>query len=493
MKNISLLIFLLSFISSQYAFSQTNYLEKSSTKNSIKQDEKYFEIEYEEANNYFTHSMNPWDKGTSTRKGLIWANSATFLKVDTLYLQSGAAYYSKTEFHHNKLYTIPYGSEELKSISKSELKNYYVKTLAYSPALVLEYFNKQDFKDLMVKSENNKNITFSLHIGDYYVSVQIDKESYFVNRISTLSANEEDDQFYGFGDIEDVYIYKNYVQVENRFAPTQIIKNELNGQLSDTINVKNLKITKKTQDIIPDPKDYSIQEDVIEKPDISVEHYSENIYLINLHHSGTRSLLVEFNDFLLVAEAPLNSRYGEQLLAEVRKIHPLKPIKYFVFGHFHPHYTGGIRPFINEGAKVICVKEDEEYIKHIVDAKHTLKPDSLAINPKEVQFENIYQAKTITDGKFYMSIYHIGKKSNHTNDYLIFYFPKEKMIFQDDLVWIEKDTNKSNISDLTKGFYQAVKDLNLDVEEVVQNWSIFDRNNKMIFKFKDIENIFEND
>ncbi|MFK7981909.1 MAG: hypothetical protein AB8G86_18155 [Saprospiraceae bacterium] len=93
---------------------------------------------------------------------------------------------------------------------------------------------------------------------------------------------------------------------------------------------------------------------------LSIEKYSQNIHFINLNHCGTRSLMVEFSNFVLVAESPLNSKNGALLLKEVKKIALNKPIKYFTFGHFYPHYMGGIRPFIHHEASIICTKADRD-------------------------------------------------------------------------------------------------------------------------------------
>ena len=96
---------------------------------------------------------------------------------------------------------------------------------------------------------------------------------------------------------------------------------------------------------------------------------------------------------------------------------------------------------------------------------------------------------TIKDEKTEMRIINIGEKSKHTQDYLLFYFPKEKIIFQDDLVWINEKTTKQNLYPQTVGFYNAVKELNLEIDVIIQNWKVFDKTKKMIYNFKDLEAI----
>ena len=133
--------------------------------------------------------------------------------------------------------------------------------------------------------------------------------------------------------------------------------------------------------------------------------------MLELKHTDDKILIVEFTNFLLVAEAPLNSENGELIIEEARKIAPMKPIRYFVFGHYHPHYLGGIRPFVQKGAKIITSKQNMEYVSFIVNAKHTINPDSLQIDPKPLVFEEIKDSLKISDGKTEMTIYFIGEKS----------------------------------------------------------------------------------
>jgi hypothetical protein len=119
---------------------------------------------------------------------------------------------------------------------------------------------------------------------------------------------------------------------------------------------------------------------------------------ILLKHTDYRIMFVEFADFFLVGEVPLNSENGELIISEVRKISQKKPVKYFVFGHYHPRYLGGIRPFIRKGANVICSKMDEEYLEYIARSPHTLNPDSLHLERRPLKIVSIKDSLSISDG-----------------------------------------------------------------------------------------------
>ncbi len=211
------------------------------------------------------------------------------------------------------------------------------------------------------------------------------------------------------------------------------------------------------------------------------------MHVIELKHTNDRVLVVEFSDFLLVAEAPLNSENGELIIAESQKIAPDKPIKYFVFGHYHPHYLGGVRPFVHRGAKIICSDITKEYVTYIANAPHTLNPDSLQVEPKPLVAEVLKDSLLISDGEFEMMVYFIGEKSAHTKGYLIYYFPSLNLLFQDDLVWIKKEGEPQKARKRQAGLYKAILELNLDVETIIQSWPVNNQGVKTVIPFNELK------
>jgi hypothetical protein len=122
-----------------------------------------------------------------------------------------------------------------------------------------------------------------------------------------------------------------------------------------------------------------------------------------------------------------------------------------------------------------------------VNAKHTLNPDSLQLQPQPLIFEEIKDSLTISDSRTEMVIYFIGEKSEHTKDYLIYYFPEEKLLFQGDLVWISKKGEVEKAGNRQAGLYNAIKDLDIKVETIIQSWPVSDYGVKTIIPFEDLE------
>jgi len=67
-------------------------------------------------------------------------------------------------------------------------------------------------------------------------------------------------------------------------------------------------------------------------------------------------------------------------------------------------------------------------------------------------------------------IYHIGEQSGHTKDYMVYYFPQQKILYEGDLVWIEKKGPVKKAGPTQRGLYDAITALGIDVELVLQSW-----------------------
>lgn len=150
-----------------------------------------------------------------------------------------------------------------------------------------------------------------------------------------------------------------------------------------------------------------------------------------------QDLLAEFAGFLLIAEAPLNSANVELILVEARRPCPGKQVRCFSFGQYHPQYLVGIRPFIDRGATILCCKTDEEYVKYLASTSHSLAPEARQTKTQQPKSEFVGSEKAISDETNDLRIIFVGEKPAHTRDHLFYYIPKQKMLSEGDLPWME--------------------------------------------------------
>jgi glyoxylase-like metal-dependent hydrolase (beta-lactamase superfamily II) len=154
------------------------------------------------------------------------------------------------------------------------------------------------------------------------------------------------------------------------------------------------------------------------------------------HVTGTthHSLVVVMNDHIVVAEPPLYEERSQAVINEITKRWPDKPIRYIIATHAHDDHIGGLRAYAAEGATIISSEAGLNEVKHILNSTHTLRPDSIQINPPEhIAIETVPDNKkmSLNDGNRSLDIYTVN--NTHSNDMLAVYLPSERILLNSDL------------------------------------------------------------
>lgn len=477
MKRRILLIIAGVFFFASASHGQINYLEACWDKQVRSLDNKYVLFSYQEVKKRHYHSFEPWQFTTTKSEGRVSIGSNSFAKVDSVRSGNGKYVYSKTQLADDMLLFVNYRDTSLMPVTKRQYHSEQIETGRYSPIMLLDHFyrNRNDAKEVLTDDVAK----YTLTIDKTVVTISMRKSDLLVGEIALLN----DEELYGlYGDVRTTFTYEDYTSLH---APSRVVISKISGKLTDTVTVSGPAIESAQFRPLGTVANFTWKPEKDNMTKVEVAKFGSNIHFVDLKHCSARALVVEFADYLLVAEAPLTVANGECIIAEARKIAPTKPIRYFVFTHFHNWYLGGIRPFIHAGATILTIPENRSYLEYIASREHTLTPDSLHLDPKPLKIEAIGDGIRIGDGQ--MMIYHIGKKSEHTYDYLVYYFPQEKMLFQADLVWINKTGPLVKAGPRQAGLYKAIKDLGLDVQTVVQSWPLEDYNVKSIIDFEELE------
>ncbi len=189
---------------------------------------------------------------------------------------------------------------------------------------------------------------------------------------------------------------------------------------------------------------------------------------IYLFESGSNSLVVEFNDHVMVIEPYAGGRGPKPTINKVREMFPAKPLKYVVVTHHHDDHSGGLRSYIAEGISIVTTPSNQRYFETMAASKFTINRDDQTEKKRKPVFEFLRGKKRVfTDGKQTVEIIDIGP-SPHGDEMLIAYLPKEKLAFQGDLVNLPANGKyaATTVNDATIHFFDAVKRLGLDVDRV---------------------------
>ncbi|HEV2861711.1 MAG TPA: MBL fold metallo-hydrolase [Pyrinomonadaceae bacterium] len=192
----------------------------------------------------------------------------------------------------------------------------------------------------------------------------------------------------------------------------------------------------------------------------------DGVYLIERVGQAYRVMFVEFDDYVMVLEAPTDANASKAVIKLVRQTAPGKPIRYVSFSHFHFDHTGGLREYVAEGATVVVPPGNRSFVEQIARSKHTLKPDALAASPRPPLVETFEKKRVFADGKRTVELHSIGPTS-HVRDMVMFYFPKEKVLFQGDMFSPLDAGGIPPVIEINHELVKKVGELKLDVKTLV--------------------------
>jgi glyoxylase-like metal-dependent hydrolase (beta-lactamase superfamily II) len=189
---------------------------------------------------------------------------------------------------------------------------------------------------------------------------------------------------------------------------------------------------------------------------------------VYLFESGVNSLVVEFSDHTLVVEPPSGGRGPKPTINKVREMFPSKPIRYVVLTHHHDDHAGGARSYIAEDIALVTTRANRRYFERMAAGNFTITPDDQSEKRRPVRFEFVEGGRRVfADARQTVEVIDIGP-SPHAHEMLVVYLPKEKLIFQGDLVNVPNTGRwmPSTVNDTTLHLYDWLRRSNLDVKRI---------------------------
>lgn len=215
-----------------------------------------------------------------------------------------------------------------------------------------------------------------------------------------------------------------------------------------------------------------------------------HVWAIELPDADTRSVVMEFAGHLVVLDASAGSRQGEAILATIRAHLPRKPIRFVAFSHYHPDYSGGLRPFLADSITILCAPGNADDVREIAARRFTRRPDRLerrshgAWTPRlELLGTPVW---TDADSVNELRVIDIGARSNHTDSYLVFVLPRDGIVFEGDLGFFTRG-GKRVASRRARGLVLALDAAGVKCERVVQGWPV--RGNASEIKMRELREL----
>ena len=197
---------------------------------------------------------------------------------------------------------------------------------------------------------------------------------------------------------------------------------------------------------------------------VQTDKIADGVYYLTggSHHS----VIVEFNDHVVVFESPQTDERAVAVLDATKKQFPNKPIRYVVNSHNHFDHLGGVRAVMAEGITVITQAQNKGYYEKVAAMPHTVVPDRLAKSPKKPTIETVAEKRVLTDGTQVLELYRVP--NDHTDTMLVGYLPKAKILIEADLFNppAANAPPPTAINPVTAAFYDTIQRMKLDVQQV---------------------------
>jgi len=297
------------------------------------------------------------------------------------------------------------------------------------------------------------------HIVSFADSDGTEVALYFDAQTNLLSKSESlvDDQV--LGDITQETIYSDWRPVEKVMLPFRYV-DRTGGRTAQDLRVSSVVLNTPPADgLFVAPEGYARVDPPPPTP--VVKKIGDDVYSITGPYN---SIFVVFKDYVLVVEAGFNNRYSQSSIAEIKKVAPDKPIRYLVSTHFHFDHLSGVRSYIAAGATIVTTTDAKAIIEQLAVASHVMRPDALSRNPKPAMIETLTDKRIFTDGSKSVELYQIS--SPHVGQMIIAYLPKEKLLFEGDMLDIPEGGSPPAGND-TIDLAEKIQQLGLQVEIII--------------------------
>jgi hypothetical protein len=257
--------------------------------------------------------------------------------------------------------------------------------------------------------------------GDAF-TLAASRTTHLPESVTTMSSNPN------LGDVAIVTTFSDYETVSDVKMPRRLTT-RIDKYLQFDLNVARNAVDVPGPPAAPDDVKAAA---VPEPPPISVtvEPVAKGVWW--LAGSGNhRSIVVEFDDHLLLFEVPLNEARSKAVIDAARKLSP-KPLTHAVVTHHHFDHSGGLRVAVAEGLTIITQRGSEAFFRELLARPWTIEPDALARSPKDAKFEFVDDTLTLKDNSTELRLYHLLDNPREGTN-LFGYMPRERLLLQADL------------------------------------------------------------
>lgn len=420
------------------------------------------------------HNLGHYDVPEKTKDIPLEESVAYFQDEQVAYLRSmiqnnGGSFIRSAVSKSDSLYTTGYYNRTLVRTNAQEFGYEAAKVLPIK-LLQFAHANRQSLRYLGEQG-NHFLLSFSYKPNDA-VTMYINTKTLLLDKVEKLGYNDQ------YGDVAFVSEYKGYEDKNGLNVPKTRTDYEF-GQAEREMTYTTIRFDAK-----PDSSNLQIRwvpaafrnklPNVNQNTEsLLVETIAPNLDLIKITSQNNKVLVAQFSDHVALLESPSGLGLNQQILSEIQKRYPQKPLRQVFLTHHHPDHAGGIRAFAHLPVTFITTSGNEAYFKKLLATTHTLNDTSIGVG-KNVQFDFVPLEghKIYKDKLTEVVAYEIGKSTSHTVEHLVYYFPQQKLLWSGDLLFFRADGRTSPAGDRGKSVYNLITTNTLAVDKIYTAWPL---------------------
>ncbi len=225
-------------------------------------------------------------------------------------------------------------------------------------------------------------------------------------------------------------VFSDYVSV-NGFTNSATVTLFIDDALATEEKIKNW-----NYNFTPAQNQFNIPEGYTQtvRGAISVSEIAKDVFLIDNIGGDRNVLFVNMDEYIVVIEAPLSSETSKDILKRIKETIPGKPVKYVFATHFHSDHTGGLRQYAFEDAILLMAENTTAYVNDLLGGQ---QKDDFGKSGKKADIQTFRNMLELKDKNHHIIFYEVP--NTHADGMALAYFPKEKIIYQGDLLSVPLD------------------------------------------------------
>ncbi len=244
-----------------------------------------------------------------------------------------------------------------------------------------------------------------------------------------------------FGDTKTDLIFHGYKPVGNIMIPAAMEIRSNDQPVNFFIHMETTVNTQLDSKLFEFPEGYKL---VAAPPPPTMTEIGKNIFFIHQQITGYNATFVNFTDHILVLDAPIGNPFSKRTMDSINAKFPGKPVTQVVLSHYHSDHTSGLPLYVAKKAGVIIPDGIQKFVSDVLSVRHSIQPNPVTDSTRNPLVTIVKSGDKIVveDKNIKMEIYNVSGDFSHVKNILMVYFPKEKILWQADMLIVDAEPGK---------------------------------------------------